>query len=474
MIANLKPYPTMKDSGVEWLGEVPEHWEVLPNRALFDEIKDRDCPDEQMLSVTIKSGVIRQAFLLEDTSKKDSSNIDKSKYKLVQPGDIAYNKMRAWQGAVGASTYRGIISPAYVVQRPRSGGDTRFFHYLLRTPSFAKEAERWSYGITSDMWSLRPEHFKLIYTCLPPLPEQTAIVRFLDYIDRRVRRYIRAKQKLIRLLEEQKQAIIHRAVTRGLDPDVPLKPSGVEWLGDVPEHWEVRKLKYAVGFSGGGTPSKAKESFWNGNIPWVSPKDMRSERIIDAEDHITEEAVSESATRIVKPDAVLMVVRSGILRRKIPVAINDVDVTLNQDMKALRPRSGLSSEYLLAFIQGKQAALLNEWTKQGATVESVEHEFMANSLMSLPPLPEQSDIVEHLEKAITGIDITIEHTRREISLLREYRARLIADVVTGKLDVREAAAGLPDEAEEPDLLDDVEQTAENVTDDSAEEVADAG
>ncbi|MBI3329428.1 MAG: restriction endonuclease subunit S [Nitrospinae bacterium] len=197
----LSPYPVYKDSDLSWLGQVPEHWAVLPNRALFAEVKDRDHPEEQMLSVTITKGVIRQQEMLADTSKKDSSNLDKSAYKLVRPGDIVYDKMRAWQGAVGVSNYRGIVSPAYVVQRPRAGADSRYLHYLLRTPAFAKEAERWSYGITSDMWSLRPEHFKMIYGCLPPLPEQATIVRFLDYVDRRIRRYIRAKQTLIKLLE---------------------------------------------------------------------------------------------------------------------------------------------------------------------------------------------------------------------------------------------------------------------------------
>ena len=153
----------------------------------FAEVKERDHPEEQMLSVTITKGVIRQQALLVDSSKKDSSNQDKSAYKLVRPGDIAYNKMRAWQGAVGVSDYQGIVSPAYVVERPRDGTDSRYLHYLLRTPAFSKEAERWSYGITSDMWSLRPEHFKMIYGCLPPLPEQATIVRFLDHADRRIR-----------------------------------------------------------------------------------------------------------------------------------------------------------------------------------------------------------------------------------------------------------------------------------------------
>ena len=249
MIANPIPYPKMKDSGVPWLGEVPEHWDVLPNRVLFGEVKERDHPEEPMLSVTITKGVIRQRALLADSSKKDSSNQDKSAYKLVRLGDIAYNKMRAWQGAIGVSDYQGIVSPAYVVERPRKGASSHYLHHLLRTPAFATEAERWSYGITSDMWSLRPEHFKMIYGCLPPLPEQAAIVRFLDHANRSIRRYIRAKQKLIALLEEQKQAIIHQAVTGQVDvrtgqPYPAYKDSGVEWLGDVPEHWTVASLRH--------------------------------------------------------------------------------------------------------------------------------------------------------------------------------------------------------------------------------------
>ena len=238
----LNPYPEYKDSGVVWLAKVPTHWYVVPNRSTFIEVNDQNHPDEEMLSVTISRGVIKQSTLLDDSSTKDGSRIDRSSYKLVKPGDIAYNKMRAWQGAIGVSTYRGIISPAYVVQRPREGNNPDFLHYLLRTPAFAKEAERNSYGITSDMWSLRPEHFKTIFSCLPPPEEQNAIVRFLDHTGELINRYIRAKERLIALLEEQRQAVIHQFITRGLDLTVHLKPSGVEWFGEMPEHWEIRRL----------------------------------------------------------------------------------------------------------------------------------------------------------------------------------------------------------------------------------------
>ena len=158
MITNLKPYPVYKDSGVEWLGQVPAHWEVLPGRTVFREINDRGYSDEQMLSVTITGGVMRQADLLADSSKKDSSNEDKSNYKLVQSGDLVYNKMRAWQGAVGVSAYRGIVSPAYIIQRLRNVENSpRYMHFLLRTPfSLRKPSDgRMALLLTSGVYGQR-------------------------------------------------------------------------------------------------------------------------------------------------------------------------------------------------------------------------------------------------------------------------------------------------------------------------------
>ena len=264
-LMELNPYPEYKDSGVMWLGKVPTHWAVIPNRGAFIEVNDQNHPHEEMLSVTISRGVIKQSTLLDDSSTKDGSRIDRSSYKLIKPGDIAYNKMRAWQGAIGVSIYRGIISPAYVVERPREGNNPDFLHYLLRTPAFAKEAERNSYGIASDMWSLRPEHFKTIRSCLPPPEEQAAIVRYLDDAGQRIRAYVSAKERLIALLEEERQALVHQAVTRGLDPNVRLKPSGIEWLGKVPKHWEVVPFKRRVGFQEG--PGIMATDFRESGVP---------------------------------------------------------------------------------------------------------------------------------------------------------------------------------------------------------------
>ena len=464
MIQGLDPYPDYKDSGVAWLGEVPGHWQVLPNRAIFVEVKERDHPDEQMLSVTITKGVIPQKALLSDSSKKDSSNQDKSAYKLVLPGDIAYNKMRAWQGALGVSDYRGIISPAYVVQRPREDVESRYVHYLLRTPAFAKEAERWSYGITSDMWSLRPEHFKLIYGCLPPLPEQAAIVRFLDHADRRIRRYIRAKQRLIKLLEEQKQAIIHRAVTRGLDPKVRLKPSGVEWLGHVPEHWEVLKLKQVTtkieqGWSRQCDAQRSADDEWGVlKVGCVNRAafDPDQNKKLPAALHPMVEADLE----IQDGDILVSRANTRELLGLAALAVRPPPRLLLCDklfrFRALENRA--NPQFLVHAIRGRNSRHQIESRTNGASdsMQNIGQGVVQNLAISLPPRLEQDRIVEALAGETAALGIGISHAQREIELLREYRTRLIADVVTGKLDVREAAARLPDEPEESEALDEVE------------------
>ena len=444
MIHDLKPYPDYKDSAVPWLGEVPEHWDVVPSRAVFAEAKEREHPEEQMLSVTITKGVIRQQALLADSSKKDSSNQDKSAYKLVLPGEIAYNKMRAWQGAIGVSDYRGIVSPAYVVQRPREGADPRYFHHLLRTPAFAKEAERWSYGITSDMWSLRPEHFKMIYGCLPPLPEQSGIVRFLDHAERRIRHYIRIKKKLIALLNEQKQAIIHRAVTRGLDPNVPLKPSGVEWVGEVPEHWEL---------------SRVKDEFSCLNhrrVPLSAT--VRGAMTLRQYDYYGASGVIDKVDDYLFDDELLLVAEDGanLVLRNLPLAIiARGKFWVNNHAHILKPKWG-NLGYLTCVME-----TLNylPWIS-GAAQPKLTQDRLMGIAIAVPSSEEQDRIAEWGRNETAPLHTTMERARREIDLIREYRTRLIADVVTGKLDVREAAAKLPDEPEGPEALEDIETPEE--------------
>jgi len=444
----LKPYPAYKDSAVPWLGNVPEHWDIVPNRATFKELKESGHPDEQMLSVTITQGVIQQTSLLRDTSKKDSSNEDRSKYKLVCPGDIAYNKMRAWEGALGVSQHRGIVSPAYIIVRPRGEQLAEYFHYLFRSPCFTKEAERWSYGISSDQWSLRPEEFRQIYCCVPPLPEQTAIVRYLNYIDRRIRGYIKAKKKLIALVNEQKQAIIQQAVTRGLDPNVCVKPSGVSWLGDVPEHWQVvpnRATFKELKESGHPDEQMLSVTITQGVIQQTSLLRDTSKRDSSNEDR--------SKYKLVYPGDIAY---NKMRAWQGAVGSSDYRGIVSPAYIVMRPHRNQQPKYFHYLFRTPSFTKEAERSSYGITSDqwSLRPEEFKQIYSCVPPLPEQSAIVRYLDDATANIHVTIEGAKREIELLREYRTRLIADVVTGKLDAREAAASLPEEAEEePEDID---------------------
>lgn len=212
------------------------------------------------------------------------------------------------------------------------------------------------------------------------------------------------------------------------------KDSGVEWLGTIPSHWEISPLKYLVRFSGGGTPSKDNPEFWNGDIPWVSPKDMKIRRVVATIDNVTESAIKQSSTNLLEKGALLMVVRSGILRHSIPVAINDVTVSLNQDMKALRFADPLVSEYAYYFVTGNQSSLLLEWSKEGATVESIEHEYLAGTLFPCPPLKDRTTIINFLDHETAKIDALIEKQQRLIELLKEKRQAVISHAVTKGLN----------------------------------------
>lgn len=211
------------------------------------------------------------------------------------------------------------------------------------------------------------------------------------------------------------------------------RDSGVEWIGEIPSHWSVERLKKVVRFSGGGTPSRDNPEYWNGDIPWISPKDMKSEAVVSSEESITTAGLAGSASSLVPPGRLLMVVRSGILKHTIPVGINRMDVALNQDMKALHP-VGVRAGFLLRWVQGLNDRLLLVWAKQGATVESIEYDYLSNSLVACPPDEEQSAIATFLDRETGKIDALIAEQERLFVLLAEKRQAAISHAVAKGLN----------------------------------------
>jgi len=426
------------------ISQIPKHWQAMPNRALFAEVKDRNHPDEPLLSVTIGKGIIRQSDLLANSSKKNSSNEDKAKYKLVQPRDIAYNKMRAWQGAVGVSNYRGIVSPAYIVVRPRGEQNSEYFHNLLRTPAFAKEAERWSYGITSDQWSLRAEDFKRIYCSLPSKEEQDDIVKFIDHVDNHINHLIRTKRRLIELLNEQKQVTIHKAVTRGIEPNVRLKPSGIDWLSDIPEHWEIVALRR---FWEVADCKHLTVPFVEDGVPLASVVEVQS---FDLDLTHCNKTTKEWAEHLIsggrKPKYGDLIYCRNVSVGACAYVNTNINFSMGQDVCLIRSDTHNQRylNYLLHswFMSEQLARLL-----VGSTFKRINISDIRSLIVLVPSKQEQDAICRELDEVVMKFASLIKRAESEIYLLREYRTRLISDVVTGKLDVHGVELPAMDEAE---------------------------
>ena len=440
-------YSEYLDSGLMWVREYPSHWNLtkvkyeayVKARVGWHGLKTDDFTDVGPYLVTgsdFKSSVISW----KDCYHCDLDRYEQDPYIQLRNGDLLLTK----DGTIGKIALvqglekdeKATLNSGVFVVRPLSNGfTTEFYFWLLESTVFKKFFDYFKTG--STIVHLYQDTFVNFSYASPPLSEQAQIANFLDYETAQIDTLIEKQQTLIQLLKEKRQAMIRHAVTKGLNPDAPMKDSGVEWLGEVPEHWELVPLKHLCSFSGGGTPTKDNLSYWtDGTIPWVSPKDMKTFWIEKTQDYITENAVKESSTKLVKAGALLMVVRSGILQRTIPIAINIVDVTMNQDMRALQFNQRMSAEYAANYIMGNVDKLLFAWSKEGATVESIEHEYLSNSLLPVPPIVEQQSIVNQINEQMKTFDNLVMNAKKAIQLMQERRTALISAAVTGKIDVR--------------------------------------
>ena len=436
----LIPYPAYKDSGQPFIGKIPTHWNLFRNGRLFSQRNETGFGELPILEVSLKTGVRVRDM---DNLKRKQVMADREKYKRAAQGDIAYNMMRMWQGAVGVAPVDGLVSPAYVVVRPFPEVDCRYFSYLFRTTAYMNEVDAYSRGIVKDRNRLYWQDFKRMPSPVPPVEEQRHIARFLDAVGGKARRFIRNKRRLIDLLKEQKQNIINQTVTRGLDANAKFKPSGVEWIGDIPEHWEVRKLKHIASMRSGDnlTSDQLSEA---GEYPVFGGNGLRG-----------------YFNEYNKDGKYLLVGRQGALCGNVHRVEGKFWATEHAVVTEVRP--GISTDwyyYMLTVMN------LNQYSESAAQ-PGISVEKIQNLRTALPSYEEQVAIVSHIERETTTIDYTITRAQREIELMREYRTRLIADVVTGQVDVRgievpevaeadaDASSPLHDEdtAEADDLLD---------------------
>lgn len=435
-MSRYKPYPEYKDSSVEWLPKLPVNWKILRLGAIFQERGERGGEKSELLAVSQQYGVLPQAYLMEITERRlsASSSDDWSNYRRVCKGDIVYNKMRLWQGAIGLSAHDGIVSPAYVVLNPLTEVSGRFYEYLFKTSLFITEAGRYSQGLCDDMNSCRYEDFKSARIILPTLNEQHMIVTYLDREIAPINDLINAKTRFIELLREKRQTLITHAVTKGLDPNVKMKDSGVEWLGQVPEHWQVRKLVQLttkIGDGLHGTPQYVESSdyfFINGNnlangfiVISEGTKCISYEELIQNQVDLNEQTLLMSINGTIGNVA---------FYRGEPVMLGKSAAYINCSQM-------LSRELLFFLLQSTFIKTFFDLEITGTTILNLSLQTIRNTPIPLPPIGEQVQIGAYLGLKTARIDALITKTERSIELLKERRSALITAAVTGQIDLRE-------------------------------------
>ena len=430
-------YPKYKATGVEWLGEVPEGWGLKRLRWLF-EIKKRIAGQLgfDVLSVT------QQGLRVRDITSNDGQlSMDYSKYQLVEVGDFAMNHMDLLTGYVDLASIRGVTSPDYRVFSIRDATACRASYMLFLFQMGYRNRIFYAYGQGSSQlgrWRMPTEAFNDLSFPLPPPAEQLAIAAFLDRETAKIDELVEAQARLIELLKEKRQAVISHAVTKGLNPHAPMKPSGIEWLGEVPEGWEVTGIKrFSDTITDGAHVSPEVD---NGVYPFVSTKDVAGDSI-DFENCLRTSAASfecmvKTGCRPLMGDVLFS--KDGTIGRTV-VVTEDRDFVVASSLIIIRPmKSALNSNYLNCLCQSNIVASQVESFVKGAGLPRLSIQNLLRVTGCFPPLHEQLAIAAFLDRETARIDTLTAEANRAITLLRERRSALISAAVTGQIDVRNA------------------------------------
>jgi type I restriction enzyme S subunit len=449
----LSAYSQLKPSGINWLGRIPSHWEVKRLKwsvtACINGVWG-DEPDGVNDIACIRVADFNRDSFLVSSDKLTLRAVDPTqlaKRKLVK-GDLLIEKSGGGEKQlVGCVVYFDhefdAVSSNFVARMPVEPSlNSRYWCYT-HAGLYAGRLNYPAIKQTTGIQNLDTSEYLNLRTAYPPADEQLNIADFLDWKTGQIDALIARKQGLLEKLKEKRLAVITEAVTRGLNPAAPLRESGIPWLSQVPEHWEVIPLGFLMTMSGGLTPSTANAGYWEGDIPWVTPKDMKRPRISDSIDRVTEKALEETAISLIPVNAVLIVVRGMILAHSFPTAVNDAPVTMNQDMKALRVGEKLEVEYLFWTLTGfaKVFSALAQESAHGT--RKMETETIRKFDLPVPPKDEQKAIVGHLEEQLQQLDSLSLTTESTIDRLTEYRTALITAATTGKVDVRNVIVPKP-------------------------------
>ena len=435
-----KPYPEYKPSGIDWTGDVPAHWDVvqLGRIGTFSKCSGGTKADEVPEGIPcVRYGDLYTSHRTFIEGTRSFITEEKAQvYTPIKYGDILFAGSGETIDEIGTSAVNLIESQVrgggdIILFRPQLQMDARFSGYLLDSSQSRLQKSCMGRGIT--VMHVYASELKYLWLSIPPLDEQRAIVRYLDHAADRIRRAISAKERLIELLTEQRQAVIHRAVTRGLDPDVRLKDSGVEWLGDVPEHWDVRRLRH-TGEAIIGLTYSPQDVVDEGAGTLV----LRASNIFEGQLNYQDSVFVNCPIPdrlVVKDGDIVLCSRSGsraLIGKNAKIDSEVAGATFGAFMTVFRSESNdyLHHVFNSKLFENQSGAFLT------STINQLTLGILNDFKVPWPPSEERTAVIRYLDKAAAGIDTAIDKAQRQIGLLREYRTRLIADVVTGQMDVR--------------------------------------
>ena len=401
----MERYSEYKDSGVEWLGEIPRHWGLIKSKYLWKEsFNISEQGNEELLSVSQYDGIT--------PAKGDTRSEALDGYKIVKKDDLVINIMLAWMGGLGISAYNGIVSPAYCVYKLNHNYNPRFFHYLYKTPLYLSEFAKHSTGVIPSRWRMYTDDFGQVLSLIPPIEEQNAIVAYLDKVTSKIDAAIAQQQKMIELLNERKQIIINNAVTKGLEPTAKMKPSGIPWLGNIPAHWEVIRMRYLCRITTGNKDTINRVD--DGIYPFYvrSPK------------------VERINTYSYEGEAVLMA-GDGVGAGKVfHYATGKFD--FHQRVYLFYDTRKIKARLLYYYLQSNFKYVIEQLSAK-STVDSVRLNMIQDFPVLIPSEAEQNQIIASLDSHLSTINALIAFIEKKISFLQERKHIIINDLVTGKV-----------------------------------------
>lgn len=433
-------YPKYKTTRAEWLGKIPNHWPLTPLKHLV-RFTGGGTPDKQNLDywdgniLWVSPKDMRVEVIRNTQDKITEAAIESSATHWVSKGAV----LIVFRSGILCRTIPVALAGTGLCLNQDMKALVGFPDptYLLRLIQ-AHTAELlpiWrQQGATVE--SLDYEQVINTEIPFPPIEERRKIIELLDHETAKIDALVAEQKRLIELLQEKRQAIISHAVTKGLDPNVPMKDSGVEWLGEIPDHWSLSKLKHLITVTGGSTPSKSRLDYWDGDIPWASPRDIKTDYLADTFHHISEKALAECGNEIVRENTILVVVRGMILAHSFPISVTSTPMTINQDLKALTTLPGTNQAYLTCLLNGIKREVFRYVDSSAHGTRKLEWERFTSVDLPRPPVSEQRAIATSIETQIHNFDVLEGECSTLIARLTERRSALISAAVTGKIDVR--------------------------------------